>query len=373
MIQWSYSVQSLARTTAAGLALWQWAALLAAFALSWWISKRLATALSAAFARVAARTDVQWDDELAAAAPGPARLALTFVLARAGLVSARLPDGWREFVDRSTVVALVFSVAWLLVRVLSFATALLEARAKERAEGNDASLRARGLSTQLRVLRRAGSILIGFFALCVALLQFDVVRSVGVSLLASAGVVGVVVGVAAQRSIASLLMGAQLSFTQPIRLGDTIVFEGEWGQIEEVTLTYVVLRVWDKRRIVIPITRLLEQPVQNWTKVSPELLGTVFVQADPAVPVAQMREAFDKIVEAHPLWDRAAKGLVVTDLKERTVELRATVSAANGESLWQLRCEVREALLRWLQEHEGGRYLPKTRVALDAATETARR
>jgi hypothetical protein len=194
------------------------------------------------------------------------------------------------------------------------------------------------------------------------MLQFDEVRTVGLSLLASAGVAGVVLGLAAQRPVGALLAGIQLSITQPVRIGDTVIVENEWGIIEEINLTYVVVRIWDQRRLIVPMTRFLEQPFQNWTKVSPELLGSIFVYTDHRVPLDAMRAELDRAVKGHPCWDGRVCELVVTDVKERVLEIRSLISAANADDAWKLRCHVREKLVVWLANLDGGRYLPRTRV-----------
>ena len=179
---------------------------------------------------------------------------------------------------------------------------------------------------------------------------------------ASAGIAGVVLGLAAQKSIAGLLAGIQLSITQPIRISDTVIVEGEWGTIEEINLTYVVLKVWDQRRLVVPIATFLEKPFQNWTRTTTELLGTVYFYADYRLPIDAVREELDRILEGNPKWDERVKNVLVTEVTDRAVQVRALVSARNASDHWDLRCEVREKLVAWLRAHEGGRYLPRMRV-----------
>lgn len=223
---------------------------------------------------------------------------------------------------------------------------------------------AAGVRTQVRVLRRVVAMIIAILGTALVLMQFAVVRNVGASLLASAGVAGIVLGLAAQRSISMLLAGIQLSLTQPIRIGDTVIIENEWGWIEEITLTYVVVRVWDLRRLVVPITRFLEQPFQNWTKVTPEIMGTVSVFADYCVPVDAVRQHLSLVVKDDPLWNGKVCGLQVTEATDRVVTLRALVSSADAGKNWDLRCNVREKLVAYLRDLEGGRYLPQQRVLL---------
>jgi small-conductance mechanosensitive channel len=193
-------------------------------------------------------------------------------------------------------------------------------------------------------------------------MQFEAMRSLGVSLLASAGVAGLVLGLAAQRTLGSVFAGIQLSITQPIRIGDEVVIEGEFGTIEEITLTYVVLRVWDERRLIVPMNRFFEQPFQNWTKVGSELHGTVMLYADYGFPVDLLRAELERLLTGNPRWDGRTQKVHVTDAKEKTLEVRVLVSAANAGKLFDLRAELREKLVTWLTALEGGRYLPKTRI-----------
>jgi small-conductance mechanosensitive channel len=227
--------------------------------------------------------------------------------------------------------------------------------------------------TQVRVLRRVVNVVLCGCAGAIGLLQFDVVRSVGVSLLASAGIAGVVLGLAAQRTLGSIFAGIQLSLSQPIRIGDDVVIEGEFGTIEEITLTYVVVRLWDERRLIVPMTRFLEQPFQNWTKVSPRLLGTVLIHADFSLPVDALRAEVDRLLAGNPRWDERTKVVQVTDAQERTLEVRVLVSAADGSKLFELRCELREKLATWLTRFEAGRYLPTHRVQSGSEPEPALR
>jgi small-conductance mechanosensitive channel len=226
----------------------------------------------------------------------------------------------------------------------------------------DAGVRGRGIRTKVRVLRRVISALLAVCAGALVLMQFEVVRSVGVSLLASAGLAGVVLGFAAQRTLGSLVGGIQLSITQPIRIGDDVIVENEFGTIEEITLTYVVVKVWDERRLIVPMSRFLEQPFQNWTRESAQLHGTVMLYADFALPIDAVRKELDRLLSDQPLWDGRTKAVHVTDVKERTLEIRILVSAANAGALFNLRAALRERLVAWLVSLENGRYLPRTRL-----------
>jgi small-conductance mechanosensitive channel len=199
------------------------------------------------------------------------------------------------------------------------------------------------------------------------LMVFDSVRQFGTSILASAGIAGIIIGFAAQRSIATLLAGFQIAFTQPIRLDDVVIVENEWGRIEDITLTYVTVRIWDMRRLIVPITYFIEQPFQNWTRTSSELLGSVFLYVDYTMPLQPLREELDRILETSQHWDRKVKVLQVTDAKEHTLELRALASAADASTAWNLRCEVREKLIAFVQQRYP-EHLPRMRAELQPAT-----
>lgn len=184
-----------------------------------------------------------------------------------------------------------------------------------------------------------------------ALMMFDRVRSLGASVLASAGVIGIIVGFAAQKTIANLFAGFQLAMTQPIRIDDVVIVENEWGRIEEITLTYIVVRIWDLRRLIVPLSYFIERPFQNWTRVESGILGTVFLYTDYAAPVDVIREELKRVVAQSPHWDGKVCGLQVTNTTDRSVELRALASAGDASKAWDLRCEIREKLILFVQQN----------------------
>ncbi|MBC8083096.1 MAG: mechanosensitive ion channel, partial [Hymenobacter sp.] len=290
-------------------------------------------------------------------------LVLSFVLPLAPVTSQQLRG-----LERVVETALLITFAWGLVKTVD----VVEDLVKQHYQlGGDDNLQVRKLFTQLQFVRRLVVSLVVFVAVALVLMSFATVRKIGTGLLTSAGIASVIVGFAAQRSIGNLLAGFQIAFTQPIRLDDVLVVEGEWGRVEEITFTYVVLRIWDERRLILPLNYFIEKPFQNWTRSAAQLLGTVFVYADYTLPVAEVRTELKRIVEQNPLWDQRVCVLQVTDSKERTVELRALVSASNSSRAFDLRCEVREQLVAFIQL----RYpdsLPKTRTVLDAPELPAR-
>ncbi len=257
-------------------------------------------------------------------------------------------------------VALIGAIAWLIIRTTDILEDLVLSRYRIDVQDN---LEARKIHTQIRFLKRVIVITVFVVALASMLMLFQKVRQFGASILASAGVMGIVAGLAAQRSIANLLVGIQIAITQPIRVDDVVIVENEWGQIEEITSTYVVVRIWDLRRLILPITYFTEKPFQNWTRTSADLIGTVYLYADYSIPVEEVRQELYGIVKDSELWDGKAWALQVTDAKQRTIELRAIVSAANASAAWNLRCEVRERLIIFIQKNYP-ESLPKFRAEL---------
>ena len=217
------------------------------------------------------------------------------------------------------------------------------------------------LGTQIQVLRHIATVVIVILTISIMLMTFPDIRHVGESLFASAGLAAIVCGIAAQSTLSNLLAGVQLALTQPIRLEDAVVVEGEWGWVEEITTTYVVVRVWDLRRLVLPLSYFIQKPFQNWTRQTSDLLGTVFLYADYTVPVEEVREELHRVLEASGMWDGKVCGLQVTNLSERAVELRALMSAPGSSEAWDLRCYVREKLVAFLQQHHPNS-LPRARA-----------
>jgi len=270
------------------------------------------------------------------------------------------PELLITLVNYGFAVALIGAIAWLIIRTTDILEDLVLSRYRIDVKDN---LEARKIHTQIRFLKRVIVITVFVVALASMLMLFQKVRQFGASILASAGVMGIVAGLAAQRSIANLLVGIQIAITQPIRVDDVVIVENEWGQIEEITSTYVVVRIWDLRRLILPITYFTEKPFQNWTRTSADLIGTVYLYADYTIPVEEVRQELYRIVKDSELWDGKVWALQVTDAKQRTIELRAIVSAANASAAWNLRCEVRERLIIFIQKNYP-ESLPKFRAEL---------
>jgi len=223
------------------------------------------------------------------------------------------------------------------------------------------NLQARRIQTQTRVLARTLQGIVLLIGLSLMLMTFPQARQIGTSLLASAGLAGLVAGFAARPVLGNLIAGLQIGLSQPIRLDDVVIVEGEWGVIEEITGTYVVVRIWDQRRLVVPLQYWIEKPFQNWTRTTSELIGTVFLWVDYRTPLAPLREELQRICEASPHWDKRFSLLQVTEAGERALQLRCLVTSASAGAGWDLRCEVREKLVDFLQR-EYPQYLPRLRA-----------
>ena len=255
----------------------------------------------------------------------------------------------------------IFFITWLLIGGIKIGRDAVLLRYDLEQKDN---LKARRVYTQLRIMERILIFVLIVIAVSAALMTFEQIRRVGVSLFASAGVAGIILGFAAQRMIGNVLAGFQIAISQPIRIDDVVIVENEWGWIEEINLTYVVVRIWDKRRLIVPTTYFIEKPFQNWTRVSADILGTVFIYADYTLPVGKLREELTRILKSNPNWDGKVNVLQVTDSKERTMELRALMSAADSPSAWDLRVHVRERLIEFLQKNYP-ECLPKSRIEMN--------
>ena len=264
------------------------------------------------------------------------------------------------FIANFITVALIFCITWLLIRSINLAREVILRQYDITEKDN---LQARKVYTQFRVLERIIIFALILIAIAIALMTFESIRRIGVSLFATAGVAGIIIGFAAQKLLGSILAGFQIALTQPIRIDDVVIVENEWGWIEEITLTYVVVRIWDKRRLIVPTTYFIEKPFQNWTRVSAEILGTVFIYTDYQVPVDKLRQEFTRILEASELWDRKTHVMQVTNATDRTLEIRALMSAADSPTAWDLRVHVREKLITFLQENYPDS-LPRTRIEM---------
>lgn len=257
-------------------------------------------------------------------------------------------------------ILLIASVAWIIINIFYVLEDLVYRAYDIDIQNN---LSGRRVRTQFQFLKRFFIIFVVVITIALIFMSFQRVRELGASILASAGIAGIIIGFAAQRSIANLLAGFQIAFTQPIRIDDVVLVENEWGRIEEINLTYVVVRLWDMRRLVLPITYFIEKPFQNWTRTGSDLIGSVFLYVDYTVPVEALRNELNDILEASPLWDKKTSVLQVTNATDKAVELRILVSAPNAPVAWDLRCLVREKMIAFIRDSYPGA-LPRVRAEM---------
>ncbi len=273
-----------------------------------------------------------------------------------------LPPNWTWLTQKGFGILLIISLAFLIIRgVRSVQIALLREHSLDVAD----NYTARRIYTQVSVLRKLVTSVVVIVGIAATLMMFDAVRQLGTSILASAGIAGIILGFAAQKTLGNLLAGIQIALSQPILIDDVVIVEGEFGRIEDITLTFVSVRTWDLRRLIVPITYFIEKPFQNWSRKSDEILGTIFLYLDYQVPLGEVREELKRLVEKNENWDRKVCGLQITDTKPHMIEVRALVSSPNASKNFDLRCQVREGLIEFLRS-QYPESLPRVRVATEA-------
>lgn len=300
---------------------------------------------------------------------GPVRFAIMIMAVSAVVGIAPLTQRQTDILRQVLGIGFICLLGWIARSALNIWSTVHLRRFKLDSEDN---LLARKHTTQLRILQRVASFLILTITVAAALMTVDSVRQYGVSLLASAGAAGLVVGLALQPLLKNVVAGIQLAITQPIRLEDAVIVENEWGNVEEITTTYVVVRLWDWRRMVLPLSYFIERPFQNWTRESSSLLGTVIIHLDYTAPIEAMRRKLEEITVQSTLWDRQVAVLQVVEFRQDTMEVRMLVSAGNAGRAFDLRCEVREKMIAWLQA-EHAEALPRRRAEIASLPEGGRR
>jgi small-conductance mechanosensitive channel len=276
----------------------------------------------------------------------PAALAIVLITTLTVLPYCRFPVGVDLRIEQLVTIFTIAAVAWGLIAATTITTAIIDSKYKL---GADDSAHAREMETRVNILGRVTVTLIVILATAGALMTFPSVRTIGTTLLASAGLAGIAGGLAARPILENLIAGVQIAFTQPIRLDDAVIVEKEFGRIEQITATYVVVRCWDLRRLVVPLTYFINTPFQNWTLQASDLIGVVLLYTGYNLPVDELRTELATYVEVNPRWDGQVVALQVVDTTENNMQLRVLVSAKNASELWDLRCEVREHLIHFLQ------------------------
>ncbi len=310
--------------------------------------------------RGAERTGSIADKSFIAHARRPVLLLLPLAVVLIVLPLLSMPPGIIDGARHILTLGMIAAVAWLAINLTAVFDDVITSRFRVDVRDN---LLARQVHTRTKVIRRLAVIGILVVAVSAILMTFPGIRHIGISLFASAGVAGLIVGMAARPMLSNIIAGIQIAVTQPIKIDDVVVLDGEWGRIEEIGSTQVVVCLWDKRRLIVPLSYFIERPFQNWTYKTADVLGTVFLYTDYSVPVEELRLELYRLLQTSDMWDGNVWSLQVTNATEHTVELRALMSAADSATVWNLRCHVRENLIRFLQE----RYpqsLPKIRTEI---------
>jgi len=269
-------------------------------------------------------------------------------------------DGLLSILYNQSQILVTIGISWfLIVLIRTLKTAFLKRLDISKTD----NLESRKVYTQIDILEKVVIAIIIIFAVGIVLLSFESIRKIGIGLFASAGVAGIIIGLSAQKVVGSLLAGIQIAITQPFRIDDAVVVENEWGWIEEVNLTYVVVRIWDKRRLILPSTYFLEKPFQNWTRTSADITGSVFLYVDYTISFQALRDELSRLLDESALWDKKVNVLQVTDTKESTLEIRILVSAKDSPTAWDLRVYIREKMIEFIQTNYP-ESLPRARVML---------
>lgn len=335
---------------------------LGVFAILFWLCFRFTHVLEARLALWASKTDSKFDDLFVPLAGKCLRVVLPVMGIIFALPVLGLPPEYAGVVGKGTSILLIVTVAIILFQAVNLGEKAVLTKFDIKAADN---LQARKIYTQIHVISKVVYAIISLFTVASILMLFQEVRQFGTSILASAGVVGIIIGFAAQKTISNLFAGFQIAMTQPIRLDDVVIVEGEWGRVEEISLTYVIIRIWDDRRLVVPLGYFIEKPFQNWTRTSAELLGSVFVWVDYTLPLDDVRKALKEIIEPHPLWDKRFWNLQVTDATEKTMQLRVLATTADASKGWDLRCAIREQLIAYIQKNHP-QSLPQFRTQISS-------
>ena len=278
----------------------------------------------------------------------PYQLVLCAAMLRGSYDEAQLLQDHRVGIGRGLTLVLIGATAWLVVRITA---AIVESSYSRYARAHRDPARVRRVRTQVSLIMRVVTAVVGVVAAASMLLTFPAMRAAGASLLASAGILGIVAGVAAQSTLANLFAGLQIAFGDMVRLGDTVVVDGEWGTVDEITLTFLTVRTWDERRITMPVSYFTSKPFENWSRGGAQMTGIVFWHLDHTAPVEAMRERLRDILRECPAWDGRDYGLAVTDTTPNTMQVRALVTAKDADDVWTVRVTVREQMIRWLTEH----------------------
>jgi small-conductance mechanosensitive channel len=334
---------------------------LGVFAVVFWLFFRFTHVLEAQLSVWASKSKSKLDDLFVPLVGKSLRVIVPVVGVIFALPILGLPPEYAGVVGKGTSILLIIAVALIAFQAVNLGEKAVLTEFDIKAADN---LQARKVYTQVHVISKVVYAVICLFTIASVLMLFQEVRQFGTSILASAGVLGIILGFAAQKTISNLFAGFQIAMTQPIRLDDVVIVEGEWGRVEEITLTYVIIHIWDDRRLVVPLGYFIEKPFQNWTRASAQLLGSVFLWVDYTMPLEEIRKALKEIIEPNPLWDKRFWNLQVTDATEKTMQIRVLATSADSSKGWDLRCDIREKLIAYIQKNHP-QSLPQIRASFD--------
>jgi small-conductance mechanosensitive channel len=268
---------------------------------------------------------------------------------------------YKNRINITLIILTYIIVGWIITRVLNYAFHFT-IKKKFKIEHAD-NLYEREMQTKLKYVNTTIKIVVWLVVIALIFSLFEQLKTIGSSILISAGITSIIIGFAAQKSISNLIAGFQIAFSQPIRIDDVVIVEGEWGKIEEITLTYVVVKIWDNRRLVLPIIYFVDKPFQNWTRTTADILGTVFIYTDYKIPIEKLRKELSRLLKNNKLWNGKVQNIQVTNATEKTIELRILVSSNNSSEAWDLRCFIREKMINFIQKNYPDS-LPVTRAEL---------
>lgn len=349
---WSLSTEGLIQTAIA-------------FGVAVVVALVLHTVILAVLRRVARLSTSSLDDAVLARVRKPLRWVMVgFAISAAAASDALVGRGWDMAANYLTPAL----VGWLAYAVVKGFAAGFEAEA----HSSEDPVAQRGRITRIAILSRTMTVLIVIITVALIMLNIPGVRDIGVTMMASAGLAALAVGAAAQPALKSLIAGMQMALTQPLRIGDLVKVDGEVGRVEEIRMSFVTVRTWDERVIIVPTTRFLDQSFENWSRIDEQLTGPVFLHLDPIAHIAPIRTEFERFVAEHPLWDGRNKALAMTEAYPESIELRLAVSAATIADLWTLRCEVREHMLTWLRVNQPDALI-RHRLEVEAANAKVRK
>ena len=330
-----------------------------------WFILRLTRILEARLANWAAKTKTRLDDLVVPLLGRSMRIIIPVLGFVFMLPILDLPARFSDTLAKGSSILMIIAVASILIETVTVGEKILLSEKDLTVADN---INARKVYTQVKLLGKALHVTIGLCAVATILMLFQQVRHLGTSILASAGIVGIIAGIAAQQTLANLFAGFQIALAQPIRQDDVVIVEGEWGRIEEITLTYVVVHIWDDRRLILPLNYFIQKPFQNWTRASAQLLGSIFVWVDYTFPVEEGRQALKTIIETNPLWDKRFWNLQVSDATESTMQLRILATSADSSKSWDLRCKIREDFIAYIKSAHP-QSLPRLRTGLEKKTD----